>query len=112
MEIDAFEKIVAAAIEELPQNIKDSLENVAIVIESGRRRDLLGLFEGIPENEWGKQETIRLPDKITIFKDSIERQAVGERQIKDLIKLVVRHEIAHYFGFDEPAARKLEKKWR
>jgi len=108
--MDDFEQLVAASIEELPQNIKNALENVAIVIEPRKHRDLLGLFEGIPENEWGKSEVIRLPDKITLFKGSIEREAAGDQEIKDLVKLVVRHEIAHYFGFDEDGARKLENK--
>ena len=113
MELNEFEKLTAAAVEELPQNIKDALKNVAIVVEDGpAKRNLLGLYEGIPENQWGKSDAIRLPDKITIFKSLIEEEARTPEEIKELVRVVVWHEIAHHFGFDEPQTRRLERRWR
>ncbi|MFA6375939.1 MAG: metallopeptidase family protein [Candidatus Paceibacterota bacterium] len=113
MEINEFEKLVAEAAESLPENIKGAMKNVALVIEEKpRRNNLLGLYEGIPENQWGKNEAIRLPDKITIFKAAIEQEAQTPFEIKELVKIVVWHEIAHHFGFDEKETRKLEKKWK
>lgn len=107
-----FEKLVAEAVEGLPENIKNAMENIAIVIEPREHKSLLGLYQGIPENQWGKNETIRLPDKITIFQGSIEREARTPEEIKELVKLVVWHEIAHHFGFDEKSVRQLEIKWK
>lgn len=107
-----FEKLVAAAVDDLPQSIKNVLDNVAIVVEPAGDRNLLGLYEGIPENEWGKSQAIRLPDKITIFKDSIEKEASSLPEIQELVRLVVWHEIAHHFGFKESQMAELEKKWR
>lgn len=112
MDIDEFEKLVAAAVEELPDNIKSAMKNIAIVIEPREHRELLGLYEGVPENIWGKNEAMSLPDKITIFKGSIEREASNPQEIKELSKLVVWHEIAHHFGFEEAETRQLESKWR
>jgi predicted Zn-dependent protease with MMP-like domain len=113
MNLDEFEKLVAEAAESLPENIKNAMENIAIVVEERpRRNNLLGLYEGIPENEWGKNEAMRLPDKITIFKVAIEQEAQTSEEIKELVKIVVWHEIAHHFGFDEPETRNLERKWR
>lgn len=112
MEIEDFEKMVAAAVDDLPQKIKAVLDNVAIVIEPKTHRRLLGLYEGIPENSWGKDEMIRLPDKITIFKGSIEKEAKTPEEIRELVKLVVWHEIAHYFGFEENQMAALEEKWK
>jgi len=113
MESNEFEKLVAEAVDSLPENIKSAMKNIAIVIEDGpAKRNLLGLYEGIPENQWGKSDAIRLPDKITIFKLLIEEEARTPEEIKELVRVVVWHEIAHYFGFDEPATRKLEKKWK
>ncbi len=112
MDIDEFEKLVVRAADELPQNIKNALENVAVVVEDRTRGDLLGLYEGIPETEWGKNDAICLPDKITIFKPAIERSAKTDNDIKELAKIVLWHEIAHHFGFDEAGARRLERKWR
>ena len=113
MNLFDFEKLVAAAAEDLPPNIKAALENVAIVVEEKpRRNNLLGLYEGIPQNQWGKNEAITLPDKITIFKAAIEQDAKTPEKIKELVKIVVWHEIAHHFGFDEPQTRRLERNWR
>jgi predicted Zn-dependent protease with MMP-like domain len=113
MELNEFEKLTAMAVDGLPQNIKDALKNVAIVIEDGpAKRNLLGLYEGIPENQWGKSDAIRLPDKITIFKSLIEEEARTPEEIKELVRVVVWHEIAHHFGFDEPQTRALERRWR
>ncbi len=112
MDLDAFENLVAEAVDSLPQNIKNAMKNIAIVVEPREHKRLLGLYEGIPEDVWGKSETIRLPDKITIFKGSIEKEAKTPEEIKELVKLVVWHEIAHHFGFDERGARQLERKWR
>ncbi|MCU0653500.1 MAG: metallopeptidase family protein, partial [Candidatus Pacebacteria bacterium] len=70
MIIDEFEKLVAQAVEGLPDNIRQAMVNVAIVIEEKEHKSLLGLYQGIPENQWGKNDTMRLPDKITIFKGS------------------------------------------
>ncbi len=112
MELNEFEKLTAAAVDSLPRNIKDAMKNVAIVVEDGFRGNLLGLYEGIPENRWGKSDAIRLPDKITIFKRAIEREAQTPEEIKELAKIVVWHEIAHHFGFDEPQTRRLECRWR
>jgi len=113
MDLNEFEKLVAEAAESLPENIKNAMKNIALVIEEKpRRNNLLGLYEGIPENQWGKNEAIRLPDKITIFKAAIEAEAKTPDDIKELAKLVVWHEIAHHFGFDEGETRQLEQKWR
>jgi len=112
MGINEFEKLVALAIDELPQKIKNALNNIAVVVEGGKRGNLLGLYEGIPQSEWGKNDAIRLPDKITIFKTAIEQEAKTDDEIKELVKIVVWHEIAHHFGFDEPQTRALERKWR
>ena len=46
MNLIEFEKLVAAAVDDLPQNIKNALDNVAIIIEPRESRKLLGLYEG------------------------------------------------------------------
>lgn len=112
MNINEFEKLVAEAAGKLPQNIKSALENVAVVIDDKNCGNLLGLYEGIPETEWGKNDAVRLPDKITIFKLAIEKEAKTDAEIKELAKIVLWHEIAHHFGFDESGARRLEREWR
>lgn len=114
MKQTGFEKLVIKAVEALPAFIQKKMENVAIVIEDKEAPagNLLGLYHGIPKIERGAGYTMVLPDKITIYKKTIEGLAGSEEKIPQLVREVVWHEIAHHFGFDEAKVRKLEKKWR
>ena len=135
-----FEKLVQEATLTLPQEIQEKMENVAICVvqnpsqfelkKAGTRisNTLLGLYQGFPKTVWGRNNISgRLPDKITIFQDSIEKLATRaiarggderssstktEKDIKELVRIVVWHEIAHHFGFNEKQVRVLEAKWR
>ena len=124
MEHSNFEKLVRESVLELPEKIRKAMENVAIVIEDRPSQEnlrkvgirygniLLGLYEGVPQTKWGKGFGMMLPDKITIFQESIEKFSSTPEEIKELIKDTVWHEIAHHFGFSERGVRKLEPKWR
>ena len=80
---EKFEQLVAKAIDNLPEEIRAKLHNVAILVEdyptkeqlgkAGRsRRDymLFGLFEGYAQSKRLNFGPV-LPDKITIFKKPI-----------------------------------------
>ncbi|MFA4999096.1 MAG: metallopeptidase family protein [Candidatus Paceibacterota bacterium] len=122
MELEGFEKLVDEAVRDLPEKIRKIMENVAIVIEDSPTREqlksvgvryndvLLGLYEGIPQTRWGKGFGGNLPDKITIFQQSIESIARSQEDIKNLVRDVVWHEIAHHFGFNEKEVKSLEYK--
>jgi len=117
-----FEKLVADSVASLPKHIQKAMDNVAIVVEarpsayelkqSGTRVGaiLLGLYQGVPKTTWGRAFGQILPDKITIFQESIEKLASSADDIAELVRLVVWHEIAHHFGFDEKKVRELERK--
>jgi len=108
MEKKKFEELVKEAVLSLPLKIRKKMENISIVVEDTPQKNLLGLYEGVPKNTWGRNFVSRLPDKITIFKESIENFARSEKETKELIRKVVWHEIAHHFGYDEEGIRKLE----
>ncbi len=122
MESENFEKLVNEAVQGLPEKIRQKMENVAIVIEERPSPEqlrklgvrygglLLGLYEGVPQTKWGRGFGGNLPDKITIFQQSIENIARSEEEIKKLVKNVVWHEVAHHFGFDEREIQELENK--
>ena len=124
MERDVFEKLVIAAIESLPDEFRQKLDNVDVVVEdlpssSQKRRSrlkssmqLLGLYEGIPQTERGTNYTLVLPDKITIFQESVEAMCATNDQIKSEIQNVVKHEIAHHFGISDTTLRQIEKNKR
>lgn len=109
----------------LPKEIQEKIENIAICVAQnpsqfelekvGTRisNTLLGLYQGFPRTVWGRNRISgRLPDKITIFQKSIEKLTKTEEDIKELVRIVVWHEIAHHFGFNEKQVRVLEAKWR
>jgi len=121
MNLDNFEKLVREGIDAIPQEHLKKLDNVEIVIEDNptseqikklkirKNYSLLGLYEGIPKTErWGYAQV--LPDKITIFKNQIEKMTQSEEEIKKLVKDTVWHEIAHHFGMNEKQVRKSEIK--
>ena len=117
-----FEKLVEQAVQELPEKIRQKMENVAIVVEDRPSLEqlrkvgvryggiLLGLYEGIPQTKWGRGFGGNLPDKITIFKESVKKFVSSPEEIKELVKNIVWHEVAHHFGFDEKEVRELERK--
>lgn len=119
-----FEKLAKRAFLDLPEKIRQKLDNVEICVdespspeqlkEVGTRYagQLLGLYEGIPQTKWGRGFGMTLPDKITIFQKSIEKFASRAEEIKELVRITLWHEIAHHFGFSEKGVRKLEPKWK
>ena len=121
---EEFEKLVAAASEELPERIRAKIKNVAFLTEDKIRRrkkgelglklgeSLLGLYEGVPRTERGSGYFGVLPDKITIFRGPILRIAQDPEAIKQMVKDTVWHEIAHHFGMDEHEVRFAERKRR
>jgi len=115
--------MVGRAVDGLPEHIQKRMKNVAVCVESrptaeqleeeGAEKDgvLLGLFEGVPETEWGKGFGNDLPDKISIFQKNIEKFAETPKEIEQQVKITVWHEIAHYFGFQDNDLEQLEQNW-
>jgi len=120
MQKERFEALVVRAVNELPSDFQDRLENVDVVVEdyptsrqlgegkAEERMHLLGLYEGVPQSRRGRHYGMVVPDKITIFQKSIEAIARTDKEIEMEIQKVVRHEIAHHFGSSEETLRRLE----
>lgn len=118
-----FEELVRQAIDRLPQELAEKLENVDVVVQdlpypeqsrrmgTGHRYMLLGLYEGVPLTRRGQFYGMVLPDKITLFQTNIERKCGGDagRIIRE-ITAVVRHEIAHHFGISDERLKQIEKR--
>lgn len=121
-----FEKMIADALDSLPEDRVKGLINVAITYEDEpnaeqRKRlelrgsqSLYGLYEGIPLTKRAAATSLfsgnpmTLPDKITIFKLPIVRYASSLEEVKNQVKNTVWHEIAHYYGLDHDRIHKLE----
>lgn len=124
MQREEFEALVAKVVDNLPLEFQRKLENVDIVVEDWpsprqlrqvklvNRRQLLGLYEGVPQTRRGRSYGMVLPDKISIFQQPIETQCHSEKEIEVKIGEVVRHELAHHFGLDDKTLRQIERRRR
>jgi predicted Zn-dependent protease with MMP-like domain len=118
----AFEALINAAMDELPQEYIERLDNVAITYEDEPNEDqrqklhlrggetLYGLYEGIPLTRRGAGYNLVLPDKITIFKNPVLRAVGTMEALKREVKHTLWHEIAHYYGLDHDRIHELEQK--
>ncbi|MCB0114162.1 MAG: metallopeptidase family protein, partial [Caldilineaceae bacterium] len=108
--LEEFEDLVVDAIESLPDELLDYLENVALVVEDWpdrdaldsvgvrSRADLLGLYHGIPQTERTQSYSLVMPDKISIYRRPIEMRCTTDEEVRAAVKRTVLHEIAHHFG--------------
>lgn len=115
MEREQFENLINQAVEELPKHIQEKMSNVEIILEDGDspNNSLFGLYHGVSQLKRGGSYGVgpTMPDKITIYKGTIEKFSGGDEHIPRTVRRVVWHEIGHHFGFDEDGIRKLENKW-
>ncbi len=119
MDKKTFESLVIKALEELPQIFKDSLENVDVVVDNmpshdeirstgvSSRRMVLGLYQGVPLSKRSYYYGMVMPDKVSIFKDNIERICSSDEEIVRLVAHTVQHEMAHHLGISDDRLREL-----
>jgi predicted Zn-dependent protease with MMP-like domain len=116
---DTFQKLIDAALGELPGEHVKNIKNIAILYEEdptpeqrlkaklGPNQTLLGLYEGVPLSQ--RQGTTKLfPDKITLFRGPLVRRAQTLDSLREDIKHTLWHEIAHYYGLDHDRISELE----
>jgi predicted Zn-dependent protease with MMP-like domain len=121
MERERFEQLVVKAVEGLPEEFRERLENIDVTVEDlpSRRQlreagteksmTLLGLYEGIPLTQRHSSYGMTPPDKVTIFQKTIEAMCgTDETKIKAEVQRVVRHEIAHHFGIGDARLWEIE----
>jgi predicted Zn-dependent protease with MMP-like domain len=122
---EAFAHLVQAALEGIPREFRDALQNIAIVIEDAPSAEqlaevgieppdtLYGLYEGTPLPERGWADGNRLPDKVTLFQRPIEEDSSDPDDIVVGIGETLIHEIGHYFGLSEDEIEQIEERyWR
>ena len=120
MQRAAFRRLVSDALEDLPVEFLERLENVEVLVESSPTPDqeeaapgeseeelLLGLYEGTPLTE-RSSGFAGLPDRITLFQDNIEAVCATEEEIRCEVRKTVLHEIAHHFGMDDDRLHELD----
>ncbi|MEX0760986.1 MAG: metallopeptidase family protein [Dehalococcoidia bacterium] len=107
-----FEDLVREALEGLPQEFWDRIENVDVVVADRPSREqlienglgpgetLFGLYQGIPLTHRQGYGFVA-PDKITIFQRPLEDHCDTQEELVEQVRSTVVHEVAHYFGISD-----------
>ncbi|HEX5165722.1 MAG TPA: metallopeptidase family protein [Thermomicrobiales bacterium] len=116
---DEFEELVVAALDTLPEDLLELMDNIEVTVERapsrqqmrrvGLRSDtLLGFYEGIPLTARNSSSySLVVPDKITIFQRPIEGICSTHDEVVAQVRKTVIHEVAHHFGIGEERLREL-----
>ncbi|MFT0762922.1 metallopeptidase family protein [Actinomyces sp. F1_1611] len=106
---EEFEALVQDALDRVPDEFRDQLENVAVVVEDEppAGQHLLGLYEGVPQTEEGDYPW-QLPDVITIYQGPLVRMCADRDELAHEVYVTVVHELGHYFGLDDERLHELD----
>lgn len=119
-----FERLVARAVDGIPREFLDKVENLAFVVEEWADdetlaevgfddpRDLLGFYRGIALPDRSHDSLATAPDVIVLYRGAIlDYVADTGAPLLKVIRETVVHELAHYFGFSEEEMDAIEDLW-
>jgi predicted Zn-dependent protease with MMP-like domain len=119
VDLETFAGWVSEAVSSLPDQFAEKLQNVEILVEDwpdseamyaagvNHRMDLLGLYWGVPLIERTQGYNLVAPDKISIYRLPIMEHCRTRAEVRQMIRKVVRHEVAHYFGITDERLHEL-----
>ncbi len=107
-----FSRRVDAALRHLPEQYRQYLDNVAIVVEDepttarfddhdGEPEELFGLYHGVPRSQRYGGYSMVVPDQITVYRGPLVRAFGSGPELDEQIRITVLHELGHHLGFDE-----------
>lgn len=109
---EEFDALVEQALEGLPEQFAELLENVVVMVEEepdpedlealGMEPDeeLFGLYQGVPLDQRDSFYTA-LPDRVLIYRGPILRACQSRREVIREVRDTVVHELGHHFGLEE-----------
>jgi predicted Zn-dependent protease with MMP-like domain len=120
---ERFRRLVSEAIETIPEEFRQHLRNIAIVVEDEPSPELLaemdleppdtlfGLYQGVPltERRWDHGNT--LPDRISLYQFPIEDVCDTVEDVVTEIGETLIHEVGHFFGLSEEALTEIEDRY-
>jgi hypothetical protein len=104
-----FYALVEEALDSLPDDLLNDLDNVAIVVEDEPEdgSDTLGIYEGVALTERDSSWFGTLPDRVVLFRGPLSRMCEDEDELFEEIAITLVHEIGHYHGIDEQRLHEL-----
>lgn len=107
---EEFEDLVGEALDTIPPRLTKVMKNVVIVVEDDpppQAGTLLGLYEGVPLTARGDTYSGFLPDRITIFRNTLRAICQTRDDLVREVRVTVVHEIAHHFGIGDERLHEL-----
>ena len=113
-----FEELVEKALQRLPEEFRQALDNLAIVVEdwpdpemveeiTGDPEEVIyGLFTGTPLPERRLEDSGDLPPVIALYQGPLEEDFPDQSELTREVETTLIHELAHFMGFDEDEVRK------
>ena len=108
-----FDALVRRALGNIPRRFRDTMQNLAIVVEHWPEPDLMeevtgdpdtilyGLFTGIPLPERHVDDSGDLPTMIHLYQGPLEEDFPDPDELAREIEITLVHEIAHFMGLGE-----------
>lgn len=122
---DYFDDILDQVLADMPDQVHRLLDEVTMYVDDypssavlhklqiGNRRQLCGLYTGVPLGSRSIGHSGVLSDAVHIYREGILNHARNRRgeidanKLRREIRITVLHELGHHFGIGEPELRKL-----
>ncbi len=111
---EEFETLVGRALDGLPDEFAELLDNVAVMVEEepsdedlaevgldpAAGDELFGIYQGValPDRD---SFYSAMPDRVVVFRGPILRSCASRREVLREVRDTVVHELGHYFGMDD-----------
>lgn len=105
---ERFEELVSDALDGIPEELGEYMDNVAVFVEDrAPQSNLLGLYQGVPLTARGISYSGTMPDRISIYRNTICAICNTEDEVVEQVRRTVVHEVGHHFGIGDRRLREL-----
>lgn len=110
---EAFRKVVAEALDRLPDKVREAMANLPVLVEDLPRDEelsgdpplsplSLGMFRGPTVGERSVFDPwTEIPGAIVLYRRNLQRYAHSREELLEEIETTVLHEVGHFVGWDE-----------